>query len=102
MEGSIAILFLLTNRYISEVQGAVMMRVTLGKRLGVDFFYVKLIWEKDFIFYFLCQTNLCVTGREIFIFMFTFCYNSKINFVNISINVSERINRMSLSSLLII
>ena len=101
LEGSMAILFLLTNRYISEVQGAVMIRVTLGKRLGVEFFYVKLIREKDF-FFFLCETNLSFTGREIFIFKFTFCYNSKINFVNTSINVSGRINRMSLSSLFII
>ena len=78
-----------------------MIRVTLGKRLGVEFINVKLIREKDLFFIFMSR-NLCVTGREIFIFLFTFCYSSKINFVNTSINVSGRINRMSLSYLFII
>lgn len=59
LEGSMAILFLLTNRYISEVQGAVMIRVTLGKRLGVEFFNVKLIREKDFFFFFYVK-RICV------------------------------------------
>ena len=64
-----AILFLLTNRYISEVQGAVMIRVTLGKRLGVDFFYVKSIREKDLFFIFMSR-NLCFTGRDLHFYVY--------------------------------
>ena len=69
LEGSMAILFLLTNRYISEVQGAVMIRVTLGKRLGVDFFYVKSIREKDLFFIFMSR-NLCFTGRDLHFYVY--------------------------------